>query len=457
MNHSEIKPLHSLVPPSSAGVIWVLCCGLVDWLTGSELALSAFYLPGIILTAWYGGRKASLSLAFLAAGIWLAAELLGPKHYSRPFIVYWNSAIRLSIFCLTALLTSEVRIRRLTEAALQNQKEILTSILDSMRDGVVVADREGRIIVFNPAAGRLFGEISPGISAEDWVDGIEKGLLDPAAGSPHDRQLLRKSISGQHSGYGEIPLSRTNNAGNGIRLGLTALPLLGKNADRTGTVLVLNDLTSRRNLENQISQASEREQRRIGHDLHDGVCQHLAGVAFAVGTFKTELERMNLPRQAGKASEIGELIREGIQQTKDLARGLYPMGIEEGLDVALGLLASTTTERMDVQCHYQQTGDRFTLGTAAAGHLYRIAQEAVSNAVRHAKTDNIHILLAREADQLIVEVSDDGIGLDSSCKTEPGIGLQIMRYRANLAGAKLEIISQDDKGTRISCKIPLVS
>jgi two-component system sensor kinase FixL len=456
MNYPKFSPFPLWTPALIVGVIWVLGCGLVDWLTGSELALSAFYLPGIILTAWYGGRKASLWLALLGAAVWLGAELLGTRHYSRPFIIYWNSAVRLSIFFVTALLTSEVRIRRFIESALQNQKEILTSILDSMRDGVVVANGEGQIILFNPAAERLFGSVGPNQNAAEWVDGIERKLLDSSANGLADNDLLRKTVVGRHPGQGEIALMRADNATR-IQLGLTALPLMGKNFHPAGTVLVFNDLTARRNLENQISQASEREQRRIGHDLHDGICQHLAGVAFAVGTLKTELERMNLPGQAGKAAEICELIREGIQQTKDLARGLYPMGIEEGLDVALRLLAFTTSERLETPCHYQQTGDSFKLDTDTAGHLYRIAQEAVSNAVRHASPSSIFIRLSEEIGHLTLEVSDDGVGLGSSSNPERGIGLQIMGYRANLAGANLEIISREGAGTQICCKTSIVS
>jgi len=438
------------------GVIWILGCGFVDWLTGTELALSAFYLPGIILAAWFGGRKASLWLALLGAVVWLAAELMGTRHYSRSFIVYWNSTIRLSIFTVTALLTSEVRIRRLTEAALQSQKEILASILDSMRDGVVVADGEGSIILFNPAAKRLFGDVADNENAIDWVDRLEKKLLNSTTSCQDDKNMIRKAIVERQPGQGEIALLHGDKPSR-IQLGVTTLPLTGKSHHRSGVVIIFNDLTARRNLENQISQASEREQRRIGQDLHDGICQHLVGVTFAVGTLRTDLERLGLPAQAGKVSEIGELIREGIQQTRDLARGLYPMGIEEGLDIALGLLAATTTERLDIPCHYSQRGEDFKLDSITAGHFYRIAQEAVSNAVKHSSPTSIQIRLSREAGSLTLEISDDGKGISSSNKSERGIGLQIMQYRANLVGAKLKIISQEGVGTCILCQTSLAS
>lgn len=454
MSHNDSKSFHWFIPAPAVGGIWVLGSGLVDWLTGSELAVSAFYLPGIILTAWISGRKASLWIALLAASIWLTAELAGPIHYSRPFIPYWNAVIRLSIFVVTALLTSEVRMRRQTETALQHQKDIFSSILDSMRDSVVVADHDGRIIVYNPTAQHLFGPVELGRNANDWATQIEENLLDPSPGIHERKHPLRQALAGQFAGPGEISLRKEHSAAR-TQLGLTALPLVGHDANQAGMILVFNDLTARRNLENQISQASEREQRRIGQDLHDGVCQHLVGVAFAAATLQSELEHMNLPAQAAGAAEIADFVREGIRQTKDLARGLYPTGIEEGLEIALKSLASITRDRLGIPCHYSQTGGDFVLAMTTAGHLYRIAQEAVNNAVRHAKCQNIRIQLTRKADELVLEVMDDGIGLGSSHHPDRGIGLQIMQYRANLVGAKLEISSLQGEGTRICSRVSL--
>jgi two-component system sensor kinase FixL len=440
------------IPVPIIGFIWVLGSGFVDWWTGPELATSAFYLPGIILVGWFAGRLPSLCIAAFAGIMWLLAELLMETHYVHPLIPYWNGLTRLTVFIVTALLISEVRIRKRAESALHDQKEILSSVLDSMDDGVVVVSREGRIITLNPAARRLLGEAEENSAAAEWVDQVEKSQR----GHSSNIQPLRLAVEGQIMDYEEIFIQRSKET-DPTPLGLSVLPMLGGGVRQGGVVLVFHDLTVYRKLENQISQASEREQRRIGQDLHDGICQHLAGVTFAVGALRTELERMELPKQAEMTSEIGRLIRQGIQQTKDLARGLYPMGIEEGLDVALGALASTTSERLDIPCRYQQTGGGFRLGATTAGHLYRIAQEAVSNAVRHARPANINISLSHQADHLTLEISDDGVGLDTSRNTERGIGLQIMRYRANLVGAKLKITSQEGGGTRICCQTSLVS
>lgn len=454
MSHPTLKAFRRAIPTPLWGALWVLGTGLVDWLTGPEIATSTFYLPGIIFVAWCSGRIPSLCIAALAGLTWLAAELVMDTHYVHPFIPYWNGLTRLTIFVVTALLTSEVRIRKQAESALHDQKEILSSILDSMDDGVVVVSREGKIITCNPAAHRLVGDAAEGLDAGEWVSQIEKSQEGYPRNIHGKKHPLRLAVEGKIVDYDEISIQRSKE-NESTRLSLTVLPLLGRDTKRGGVVLVFHDLTVQRNLEKQISEASEREQRRIGQDLHDGICQHFVGVAFAAGTLQSELEAMNLPTQADGAAEIALLVRDGIQQTKNLARGLYPVGIEEGLKVALESLATISRERSGIRCHFSHSCDEFPLDTASAGHLYRVAQEAVSNAIHHAKPSLIRIHMARQEDLLILRVTDDGKGLGSSQNAKRGIGMQIMRYRAHMIGATLEVTSRDGEGTEVESTLPL--
>lgn len=430
--------------------------GLVDWLSGAELGVSAFYVPGIALTAWYSTRRVALYMAIFAALVWLISDLGSTKVYSQTFIPYWNSAIRGTIFCTIALLASEVRIRQRVEVALRHQQEILASVLDSLRDGVVVSDQEEKIIIANPAAHRIFGRIPQDGDVHAWVDHLQKSVLEPNPSSLKADYPLQQAVAGKISGHWELTL-RPDGNDQRTQLGMTSLPLEGGEKTRSGVILVFNDLTARRMLENQISQASEREQRRIGQDLHDGVCQHLAGVAFSAEALQGNLVNSALPNHAAAAGEIATMVREGIRQTRDLARGLYPDGIEEGLATALQSLASVTTRRSSVPCHFQQSSGDFPLDPVAAGHIYRIAQECVTNAVRHGSPRNIHITLERQEKALMLEIRDDGAGLGSSKNADRGIGLQIMRYRANLISGKLDIFSRDGEGTRIQLRAPLLS
>lgn len=419
------------VSPTVVGGLWVCLCGLVDWKTGRELGLSAFYLPGIILAAYGSGRMASLGIAMLATLVWLAVETAGHPYYSSGIVPYWNALIRLGIFAVTALLMSEIRIRKQTEAALKQQKDILSSVLDSMRDAVVVMDPDRRVILSNPAATPLLGSAGP----------ENTGPLGPA-------------FARQDEGTTELSYL-PDTAAERVYLSVTTQPLPGPNERPAGVVHVFHDQTGRRTLDRRISEASEREQRRIGRDLHDGVCQHLAGISFAASTLQRELEEMDLPSQASEAAEVADLIREGIQITREISRGLHPAGIDDGLDVALSSLASVTTKRSGIRCDFAESGDIPQLDPETAGHLFRIAQECVGNSIRHGGPSHIRIHLECRPGRLVLGMSDDGSGLPSPLPADRGIGLQIMRHRADLIGAGFETSSGEGKGVSITISLPL--
>lgn len=449
----EWKQVSRILPPWVVAAVWVVAWGVVDWLTGPELGVSAFYLPGIILAAWYSGRLETVCVVLLAALAWLLADLNSNSTYEFAYTPYWNAFIRLLIFLVTAVLTSEVRERRKMERAYREQKEILASILDSMEDGVLVVSDGGRIISFNPAAERMFGSDAFGSQAEEWLSLLELTKLDPPDRAVPTANALRQAIEGRLDGYGECILE-DDQAGVRRHLGLTVQPLLGEGSRRSGVVIVVHDLTARRELDQRIAEAGELEKRRIGQDLHDGVCQHLVGVGFALGSLQSDLESLDLEEQSEKASEIGELVRQAIGQAKGLARGLFPVGLDEDLDYALQTLVKSLEERFGTRCHYERAGFEIRLDPTQAGHLYRIGQEALINAVNHAAARQVRVFLKNDDTELRLVVSDDGKGIVRKEDTKPGVGLQIMRHRANLIGASLEIDTGPDRGTSVICRLP---
>jgi signal transduction histidine kinase len=453
MNSSRRMHFRWRVPPPVVGLVWILACGVVDWRTGPELAMSAFYLPGVVLVAWFSGRTPALAMAFCAALIWLFAELADHRLYSKPFVPYWNGTIRLSFFLVTAFLTSEVRARQRTEAALREQDSILRSILDSMGDGVVVIGRNGRVLAFNPAAEKFFGGNPVGGDALEWVKELGSHHLGGVAAETEKSNPLRLAVTGRLSGNHEISLHRVGEEETKL-LGITALPLVARQGEAAGVVMVIADLTVRRTIEKRIAEASEREQRRIGQDLHDGVCQHLVGVAFAAGSLQSSLESRSLDTEAAIAGKIAGLINDAISEARNLAHGLYPAGLEEGIEIALQTLASTTHERTEIDCTTVITGGSATVDPVCAVHLYRIAQECVSNACRHGEAATITISLEQQSRHLRLVVTDDGKGMDISSPPNRGIGLNLMRHRASLMGASLEIESHAGQGTRVICNLP---
>lgn len=437
----------------SIALLWIVGIGLIDWLTGSEVSISVFYLPAVSLSAWFSGRRAATWMATLAWIAWIIAELAAAGSHFSPMVLLWNSLIRFSFFLVAAVLTAEVRIRQKAEATLKEQKGILGSILDSMNDGVVVVDGTGSIIVFNPAAERIFGINPVGRDVEEWVKQIERNLLQGTPNSRECLEALRLAATGQSHRDTELVL-RSVGSRSSFSVQLTSRPLRGQQQEVNGSVMVLSDTTARRELEKQIAEVSEREQRRIGQDLHDGVCQHFVGVAFAAGALQNELEMLGLERQAVLAGRVAELVNAGIGQARNLAHGLYPVGLEQGLDAALHALASNTRENTGVSCRFKWDENVIDLDPTAAMHLYRIAQECVANALRHASPGSILIELKRGRNELHLSVRDDGGGINLEGHPPRGIGMDIMAHRASLLGGTIEVKSDVNGGTCVTCAIP---
>ncbi len=178
------------------------------------------------------------------------------------------------------------------------------------------------------------------------------------------------------------------------------------------TVALTEEMAERERLEKDVLEISEREQRRIGHDLHDGLGQHLTGTALAGQVLAERLAASGLP-EADDAERIVGLIEDGIELTRSLARGLSPVALDaDGLAVALGALADQTTAQFYLPCTFQAAPPVTLTDPAAATHLYRIAQEAVGNAIRHGRPDRIEIALTeRHPDRVALTVRDNGKGI----------------------------------------------
>lgn len=205
-----------------------------------------------------------------------------------------------------------------------------------------------------------------------------------------------------------------------------------------------------RQLEKQILEVSEQEQRRIGHDLHDTVCQILAGTTIAMKILEGKLAAKQLP-EATDAREIKILIQQAIEMTRDMARGLSPVALTaEGLMDAFHQLADRVTNRHSIFCMLDYDDPLFIEDVTVATHLYLITQEAVTNAVRHSKANRITIHIKNDSDNVLIRIEDNGIGLPKT-KRSQGMGSHIMAYRAMLIGAELTTGSAVPQGTVVQC------
>lgn len=208
----------------------------------------------------------------------------------------------------------------------------------------------------------------------------------------------------------------------------------------------------RERLETEILAISEREQRRMGHDLHDDICQQLAGIEFLSKALEQQL---GTTAQASQAAEIAKLIREVIDDTRRLAQGLAPIQLEaEGLMEALRALAARTSHLFGTKCVFECPAPTLIHDVSVGTCLYRIAQEAVSNAIRHARARTIRILLKPSNGGVELEIANDGAGFSEHALNSAGMGLRIMQYRADLIRGELRILKADD-GTRVICQAPL--
>jgi two-component system CheB/CheR fusion protein len=216
---------------------------------------------------------------------------------------------------------------------------------------------------------------------------------------------------------------------------------------------IARDVTERRRLEKEILEISTREQRRIGHDLHDGICQQLAGIGFLSDILADKLQEQNRP-EAAEAQSISELVNKANKQTRGVARGLFPVRLEEnGLASALEELAENAGGFLNTRCEFRCSGPILIQDHAVANHIYYIAQEAIVNAVKHGKAERIEVgLVGANGGGCILTVRDNGVGLNSGVAPSRGMGIRIMKYRARMIGAEVQVQPATGGGTEVVCR-----
>jgi signal transduction histidine kinase len=221
---------------------------------------------------------------------------------------------------------------------------------------------------------------------------------------------------------------------------------------RQRTAALNNEMQERMRLEEEILSISEREQQRIGHDLHDSLCQHLTGVALAGEVLREQLAAKSLP-EAKAMDHIVKLVEGAIELTRTLARGLHPVELEgEGFTDALRELAATITEGFKTPCTFECDKPVEIVEPDVAIHLYRIAQEAITNAVKHSNAKEIVVRLEPGTNGLTLTICDDGVGMPP--KIPSGMGLRTMAYRASVIGAAFKVERLLSRGTRVTCQLP---
>jgi PAS domain S-box-containing protein len=336
-----------------------------------------------------------------------------------------------------------------TEEALQKERNVVSAILDTVGALVVVLDPEGRIIRFNRACEQMTGYLF----AEVHGRFIWDLFLVP-------EEVERFKASFQTTRADQLPSEYENcwmtRDGKQRLIAWSATVLPGSDDADSYVIASGIDITERKRLEKTILDISAREQRRIGQDLHDGLGQHLTGIAFMSKVQEQKLMEKNLP-EAGDAAKIVNLVNEAIHKTRVLARGLLPVVSDaHGLMSALQQWAGEVEDLFAVSCQFQCVTPVLIHDDTAATHLYYIAREAVNNAIKHGHARQILIRLATDTYQGSLTIEDDGYGIGKVAPGNKGMGMHLMNYRARMVGGSLEVQRSATGGTRVSCSFPVL-
>jgi PAS domain S-box-containing protein len=334
------------------------------------------------------------------------------------------------------------------EAALQEERNFVSAILNTVGTLIMVLDVDGRVVQFNQACeqitGRRFGEVR---GASAWE-------LFPVA---EERQQFQHAFAELLEGRLPPKFEAQWATGDGGRRLISWSGAALADADGAARHIIATgiDITESKRLESAILDISAREQRRIGQDLHDGLGQHLTGIAFMSKVLEQKLADQALP-ESHAATKIVTLVNEAIHKARDLSRGLLPVVSDaRGLMSALEHYASEVEDLFGIECRFECDRPVLIHDDAVANHLYRIAQEAVNNAIKHGHARHIridlHLLIDAGGEGVTLSITDDGLGLPEDAGSSPGMGLHIMNYRAKTMGGTLRVRRCPEGGTAVTC------
>jgi PAS domain S-box-containing protein len=326
------------------------------------------------------------------------------------------------------------------------EHHLLAAVVHDSNDAITVQDFEGNIKLWNLGAERIYGYTK----TEAFKMNVRQ--ITPKNGCNDVLALMKRLIKGEE--VQSFEAQRLTKDGRLIDVWITITILTNDAGKPIAVATTERDITERKRLERELLAIREKEQKLIGREMHDSMGQILTGIAIKSKGLEINL-KSKLLHESADAAEICELANEAIAQTRRLARMLYPVDIETGgLVSALQGLASNTKDLLKISCQFKCNNAIPIQDPVTARHLYRIAQEAVTNAARHGKAKNIRIELASAGGRSTLKVANDGKDFPKILAKKKGIGLKIMEYRAKMVGGMLDVGRGRKGGTIVTCRFP---
>ena len=342
----------------------------------------------------------------------------------------------------------DITQNKLTQAILRESERKLRLISENATDAIFAFDMKRRAVYANSAVTELTGYTVAEIQERGFINWIH----------PDDQNQMLKLWEALYegNGYSEVEFRLVTKSGQKKWCSSTWGPLYDEHGRQIGVQGRERDVTLRKQLESELLEISGTERRRIGHELHDGLGQYLAGIAFRAKALEQRLSIAGSP-DAQDAKELVSLMNQAISQTRNLARGMAPVDVEaSGLAAALQNLASETKHFFNCRCEVHCPNSDLQVDARSGLELYRIAQEAIHNAVRHGEATCIEIKLRVHDQMLCLALSDNGTGFELANIESSGMGLRLMNYRARSVGGSVKVSSRQGKGTTVNCVVPLV-
>jgi PAS domain S-box-containing protein len=341
----------------------------------------------------------------------------------------------------------DITDRREADIRLRRSEELLRATTANTADTLVLADRLLKVRFINKSVG--------GMSIEEII-GCGIGVLLPEGARDGVMKKLRHILETGETATYEFE----SGEGDHVQYFENRAVLVRNDGIASGISISTRDITERKRLEQEILDVSGRERQNIGRDLHDGLGQELTGVALMLRGLAAQVKERS-PEALDLVNEIVALVNQSIENARSLARGLLPVRNETGgLVAALRELASRSRDVYGMDVDFRaQVSPPLRLDETDASHLYRIAQEALTNAARHGHATQVDIFLKGTRKAFLLRITDNGEGFRPPLSPFKGMGLKIMQYRAGMIGAKFEIAPREPQGTvvRVTGEQPFIA